>query len=273
MPIATLFVEGVLEVQLLAPILLGDPVPQQGGSKNSLKARAGTERRENKIAAGYLRDRDFDFDPPEDLTRPTLDSTFQDTGVPFGWRWCRHEIENYLIDPAVVTEATGWSRAEIEDALRQAAAQVRHYEAARWTIGVVRRALPPHYKLETRPDGLNEFDLPPAIDTIAVNAWALDSIADHRKPIETATAPAAVQASLDAYAARFDDAFVAETGKVLVWFAGKDLLAGLAEWLTAKGVPNSGAFRALLRDWIIANPIRAIELLPEWNGMIDILKD
>ena len=71
MPVAKLFVEGTLEVQILTPILLGNPVPQHGGSKDTLRARAGTERRENKVAAGYLRDRDFDSDPPADLTRPT----------------------------------------------------------------------------------------------------------------------------------------------------------------------------------------------------------
>jgi len=69
-PVTKLFVEGTLEVQIFFPILLGKPVLQHGGSKDSLRARAGTERRENKVAAGYLRDRDFDSDPPADLTKP-----------------------------------------------------------------------------------------------------------------------------------------------------------------------------------------------------------
>ncbi len=54
MPLAKLFVEGTLEVQIFTPILLGNPVPQQGGSKDTLRARAGTELRENKVAAGLL---------------------------------------------------------------------------------------------------------------------------------------------------------------------------------------------------------------------------
>ena len=53
MPIAKLFIEGKLEFQVLTRILQGDPVLQQGGSKNSLRPRARTERRENKVAAGY----------------------------------------------------------------------------------------------------------------------------------------------------------------------------------------------------------------------------
>ena len=62
MPIAKLFIEGNLELEILNPILLGSPVLQRGGSKNSLKPRALTDRHESKntVVAGYLRDRDFE---------------------------------------------------------------------------------------------------------------------------------------------------------------------------------------------------------------------
>jgi len=269
-PIAKLFVEGTLEVQLFAPILLGSPVPYQGGSKYALKPRARTERRENQVAAGYLRDRDFDFDPPADLWKPTEDGV--DHGIVFGWRWCRHEIENYLIDPAVVGEVTAWPVAEIEEALRAAGRTIRSYQVARWTIGLVRRALPPHYELRTRPDGLNELELPSILDSARVNEWASQAINQHRGPMVAATDAGAVQNSLDAFAARFDDAFVDDVTNILVWFSGKDLLAGMAEWLLAKAVVNPGAFRALLRDWIIANPERALVLLPEWNALVEALR-
>ena len=270
MPIAKLFIEGYLEFQVLNPILQGTPVLQRGGSKNSLKPRAYTERRENKVTAGYLRDRDFDFDPPADLSKPTVDS--EDSGIPVGWRWCRHEIENYLIDPLVVSEALAWPIHDVEDALRQAARNIRSYEAARWTVGIVRRALPPHYELRTRPDGLNEIALPLALDSAAVNAWASNSIETHREHTIAKTDPPAVQASLDGFAARFDDAFVADVANILLWFSGKDILAGMADWLSTKAVANPGAFRASLRDWIIANPERALELLPEWKAMTEVLR-
>ncbi len=270
MPLTKLFVEGALEIQLLTPILQGSPVPQQGGSKYTLRPRAGTDRRENNVAAGYLRDRDFDFDPPTDISRPTVDSMYG--SVALGWRWCRHEIENYLIDPALVSEATTWPVSDVEDALRKAAAKIRNYEAARWTIGIVRRTLPPHYELRTRPEPLNEIDLPFALDATAVNTWATDCIEHHRRAILTATDAGFVQASLGDYGARFDDAFIADVAKVLLWFSGKDLLAGMADWLSTKGVVNPGAFRAMLRDWIIANPVRTLELLPEWNGMTEAVR-
>lgn len=270
MPIARLFVEGSLDVQVLSPILQGNPLLQQGGSKNSLKPRAGTERRENRVAAGYLRDRDFDYDPPSDLSRPTVDSL--EAGVPFGWRWCRHEVENYLLDPAVVCEATTWPRADVEEALHRAATKIRDYEAARWTIGIARRALPPHYELKTRPDGLPEIGLPTALDVAAVSAWAQNAIENHRRAISIATEPSAVEASLTTLSARFDDGFVTDVAKVLLGFSGKDLLAALSDWLITKGFANPGAFRALLRDWINGNAQRALVLLPEWDGMIQAMR-
>ncbi len=277
MPIAKLFIEGNLESEVLNPILQGSPALQKGGSKNSPRPRAYSERHQDPekptkvtVAAGYLRDRDFDFDPPVDLSTPTVDGI--DAGVAFGWRWCRHELENYLIDPAIVSEAMAWPIADVEEALRLAAGKIRGYEAARWTIGIVRRALPPHYELRTRPEGPNEIDLPGALDSASVNAWALNNIESHRGPIVTSTDSTAVQASFDALSARFDDAFVADVAKVLLWFSGKDMLAGMADWLTTKAVENPGAFRASLRDWIIANPVRALELLPEWKGMTEALR-
>jgi hypothetical protein len=174
MPITKLFVEGKLETEVLYPILQGTPVLQRGGSKNSLKPRARSERQENRIPAGYLRDRDFDFDPPADLSTPTVDC--EDDGVPIGWRWCRHEIENYLLEPAIVGEAMKWAVEEVEEAIRVSATRIRNYEAARWTIGIVRRGLPPHYQLRTRPDDLNELTLPVALDSATVREWAADSV-------------------------------------------------------------------------------------------------
>ena len=111
MPIIKLFIEGNLESEVLYPILQGSPVLQQGGSKDSLKPRARAARQENhQVAAGYLRDRDFDFDPPTDLSKPTVDC--EEGSLPIGWRWCRHEIENYLIEPVLVSEVMSWPVAE-----------------------------------------------------------------------------------------------------------------------------------------------------------------
>ncbi|MFH1113585.1 MAG: hypothetical protein V1792_06655 [Pseudomonadota bacterium] len=78
-----------------------------------------------------------------------------------------------------------------------------------------------------------------------------------------------MEESFETIIARFDDACVAEVSNVLLWFPGEDILAGIAEWLSTKAFASPGAFRASLRDWIIANPERALELLPERKSSLD----
>lgn len=102
--------------------------------------------------------------------------------------------------------------------------------------------------------------------------WASQIIENHRGPMTAATDPGEVQATLDKYAARFDDAFVQNVTEALIWFSGKDMLAGMADWLATKAIANPGAFRAHLRDWVIANPIRSLELLPEWTALAETLR-
>jgi hypothetical protein len=269
-PVAKLFIEGRLDAEVLNPVFQGSPVLQQGGTKGALKSRARAERLENRVAAGYLRDRDFDFDPPVDRSTPTIDST--EGGVVLGWRWCRHEIENYLIDPGIVCAATAWPLAEIEAAFRQAARRIRSYEAARWTIGTVRRALPPSFELRTRPEELNEIELPQELGSAAVQTWVVSRIEDHRSRIAAAMDAQTVREFFEDFSARFDEDFIADVMNVVCWFSGKDLLAGMNDWLSSRGIENPGAFRALLRDWIIANPVRTLELLPEWSRLAQALR-
>ena len=78
MSINLLMVEGKLDSEILIPLFRGSPTVQRGGSKNGLKPQARYERVQNGVIAGYLRDRDFDFESPEDLNAATIDSSFQD---------------------------------------------------------------------------------------------------------------------------------------------------------------------------------------------------
>jgi hypothetical protein len=77
---------------------------------------------------------------------------------------------------------------------------------------------------------------------------------------------------LDDFAAQFDDGFLSDVSNVLIWFSGKDLLAGMSDWLRSRNFANPGEFRTFLRDWIIDHPERTLELLPEWRGLLDALR-
>ena len=270
MPLAVLFVEGKLDSEMLNPLLQGTPVLKEGGSKNVLKPRTRTEREDSRINVGYLRDRDFDFDPPPDDPQPVTE--FCHTGIPCGWHWCRHEIENYLLEPAIVSAALGWAQEEINQALRAAAWKIRGYQAARWTIGRVRRFLPPHYQLNTRPGAVAELQLPPILEAEAASAWAFEAIARHRQLFVSVSEEKQVAALFDEYHGQFDADFMADVAKILTWFSGKDLIAGLAEWLQGRATMNPGQFRASLRDWIMANPDTTLELLPEWRGLLKVIR-
>lgn len=270
MPVAVLLVEGSLDAQLLGAVLAGEPAIKQCGSKNSLSPRARTERRENRVNAAYLRDRDFDYDPPESDVSPIVDS--EDGGTPLGWRWCRLETENYLLEPSVVAEATGCGQADFEEALVTAARSIRFYQAARWAIGTARRQLPPNYELRTRPDGLNEFELPEALDENSSRSWTHAHVAAYRDRIVPALNPENVIGVLQSHFLRFDLEFTASVPNVLLWFSGKDLLAALTQWLADKAEMHPGGFRARVRDWIRSNPERTLSHLPEWAALVRTLR-
>lgn len=271
MPIAKLYVEGNLESEILNPVLTGSPLLQQGGSKNALRPRARTDRSDNGVQAGYLRDRDFDFDPPSDLAKPTVDA--QEHNVPFGWRWCRHELENYLLEPALVSAALGWSTEEVTHAILFSARHIRNYEAARWTVGIARRSLPPAYELETRPVGLNEIALPSQLNSESVRIWVTESIRTHRERIVGVTDPHTIENSFDSLLERFNDSFISDTANVLLWFSGKDVMAGMADWLTSRSISSPGLFRSRIRDWVRAHPTQAISYFAEWQALITLLRN
>ena len=272
MPVTTLFVEGNLDAQVLAAILGGDPVVRSGGSKNSLAPRARTERSERGIAAGYLRDRDFDFEPPDDSTRPEVDRC--DAGEAFGWRWCRHEIENYLIDPALVERATGWPRAGYEDQLVQAAGRIRHYQIARWVVGTARRSLPPHYELSTKPDECRDHDfrLPADLGEAGTYDWARDHIARHQRRIAEALGRDAVEEELARRTEALTESRVASPTGALLWCSGKDLLAALEPLTRERGLGSARLVLNEIRDWVIAHPEDAVVALPEWQTLRNILR-
>lgn len=166
----------------------------------------------------------------------------------------------------------GWPISEIENAIREAAGEIRYYQAARWTVGIARRALPPHYELETRPANLNEIALPSELGVEAAERWALSGIEAHRNRIVAETDPQIVQTSFQELSVRFNGGFINDPAQVLLWFSGKDILAGMRDWLVGKGIANPGEFRAAVRNWIIEHPERTLDLLPEWQELVAVLR-
>lgn len=267
MPVTRLLVEGRLDAAILAAVCRGSPLVEPRGPKHALKAIAREEQNRTGEQVRFLRDRDFDFEPSDVGTSPVrLDD--------LGWCWTRHEIENYLLDPEVVIRAFPEMniRAYV-GALRAAARAVAPYQAARWAAGLARKALPPNYELTTRPDTLKELELPPfAGDVGRCREWLREHVGAFFDRVKAALEPEAVDRSFLEKLALFTEGLVDDESKVLVWLSGKDLLCSLKPWLQQNDVENPGAFRARLRDRVISHPAEVLNLLPEWAGLLRLLR-
>jgi hypothetical protein len=266
MPVSLLLVEGALDAEVLGAILAGTCAVQIGGAKGSLRHRAKQMRDDHKGEVCYIRDRDFDFEPPVDVSRPADDDPH--FGLQLGWYWCRHEIENYLIEPALVSQAVGWDEREFASELIVAARRIRDYQIARWVIGTARRSLPPQYELTTRPNEFadRDFLLPDDMSAAAVQAWVKTHIGCFHERVTDALRPEAIEASLARRAHDLADANLDQTTGVLKWCSGKDLLAALSPRLKTKHETEPGILRRRARDWVQKFPDRALELLPEWSA-------
>lgn len=269
MPVSVLLVEGELDRALLGAVLAGRPVVERGGSKGALKPKA-QDLRAKRTQAAYLRDRDFDFLPPEAANEPEIDALAPD-GTVLGWRWRRHEIESYLLEPSLVAAATAWSEPAWRDALLAAARRIAPYQAARQTIGLARKALPPYHDLQTRPDELkNELQLPDPLDEARCAAWAVAQIDRYFDRLAEHLGPAAARDALDQAHARWQGQ-PETTEQALRWCSGKDLLAALTPWLAERDL-TPGGLRARLRDHVVRDPEAALVHLAEWQGLVATLR-
>jgi hypothetical protein len=264
----TLLTEGDLDAQVLRPLLAGvATVRSARSSKHALvpRVRAEREKLPGPPTVFCVRDRDFDFDVPEDGPIPLTDHT----GV-LGWYWCRHEIENYLLEPDLVATTYDLDRDDVVQRLTAAALRIREYQAARWAVGVSRRSLPPNYHYRTRPLQLASADLrlPGDLSWKASRTWALKEASSFAAIVRLALCRKEMSARLTAYRGRFDAAFCESAEAVLAWFSGKDLLTATGEWLTPLGPRAPGQLRRDLGERLASLPWQEIaSLFPEWRTL------
>ncbi len=275
MPVSLLLVEGKLDMEILTAIFNGHPTVREAGAKYSLAPRTRIAREENGQGTGdicYLRDRDFDYEPPRDTSRPEIDRPYKD-GSTLGWHWCRHEIENYLIDPDLVALAKAWNRDEYATALTDAATRIRHYQVARWAIGTVRRQLRPPHQLRTRPEdfGNSPYTLPTDLSAEGTSSWASAQTECFREHVERALSAHAVQIELGNRRRTLSEELLADPGSSLLWCSGKDLLAALEPWLADRNAGSPATFINQVRDWVRENPERAVASFPEWDALARML--
>jgi hypothetical protein len=265
MPVSKLYVEGNLDSEIYAALFAGVPPVVRGGSKNSLRPQARNDRNSG-IQAGYLRDRDFDFDPPEDMDCPTVDVA--DAQEPWGWRLNRHEIENYLLDPQVIEGKFGIAAHVWRRTLCGAARRIRWYQIARWTVGYARSKLPPHYKLQTKPDDVRDLRLPRDLSEQASLDWCRGTIAEFRAMIDRCLCDSAVSEQIERRRERFSDELLDDALHVVQWCSGKDLFAALTdEDLQNVRVQDPQTLCNILRDFVRDHSDDLLGFFPEFAAL------
>lgn len=272
MPVAALYVEGALDQRLLAAVLVARPaVEMVGGGKYGLPA--AVRHRSSPIGGrrAYLRDRDFDDDPPADRVRPRIHRC--DGRVILGWAWCRHEIENYLLEPELVVRALGCDPADYLAALKNAAATLVSYEACRWAAGVTRRSLPPAYQLTTRPADFDDrdFELPSDLAADAMRGWLVQHVGAFRARACPSLEPQVVLESMQHYQAKLELA-LNDAAEILAWFPGKDLMTALAPWLAQRDL-QAHTCRNRLERWVREHPEQTLDILSEWRELAAALRN
>lgn len=265
MRLSKLYVEGKLDTEIYTSLFSGLPTIEKGGSKNSLKPQARNDR-SSGIQAGYLRDRDFDHDPPDDMDIPTVDGS--DNGRAWGWRLNRHEIENYLLDDQVVAARFGIRSAVWQNLLCRKGEQIRWYQVARWTIGYARSQLPPNYNLQTRPRDVDEMRLPDDLTEQASLRWCRETISEFHQRIDQCLAEDVVNEQIERRREQFLPDLLNDHQHVLKWCSGKDLFASLDQAdLQGTGADSPKSLCNLLRDWVLGNPDTFIGFFPEFAAL------
>lgn len=268
-------VEGKLDADVLGAVLQGICSVRAAGSKDQLAARARTlaEERPKGPRVFYVRDRDFDYRPPTDTEAPSVDRRWENADV-LGWRWARHSIENYMLDPAIVAKATGLDSSSLGSELVRKARVIRHYQAARFAVAAARAQLPPRHRLATAPGEVedHEFRLPLRMDDAAMREWCVRQVGTFRESLAPSLEDSFVTGRYCKHLGTFSDEFVGDATRPLVWFSGKDLFAALAEWLSGRGL-SPGSLRARVRDFMQRNLATVLETFPEWNALRESLRE
>lgn len=273
MPVSVLYCEGnpnSPDVFVLPRVLAGLCEVKAFGSKHGmgdriLARREVTEKdkdKENPTVFGVL-DGDYAaWQEPEQ--RPRQWQAVKDNSpVHLGWRWERKEIENYLIDPAVVERALGGLPQHYIEALETAASKIAAYQAARITLTLNRPHSAPLQNSFGKLRGRGRHPMPEDLgrDRCLHEAKQLVHEWNSQRQIGEASLEQAF------IAAETECSPDGVRGKhFMTSFAGKDLLWAMEDYLNSSGFRGPAVFleQILTR---LGDSSDVWEWLPEWQAL------
>lgn len=268
--VTMLYVEGKADEKLLIPLLSdGVRAITRGGSKHSLPVLVRYDLLYGK-GSRYLRDRDFDAEPPAPHERgqPTEDRDGDGTVV--GYRSVRHEIENYYLDVRFGEAVAKVNAAEWSQQIELGGTTIRNYQAGRWTMGQIRERLHTGTRLNTRPQALkSEYELPASLAEGDVFSWVRSQTDAFRNDVANTVSAGVVENLFKEYQGKLNA--VTSYSDVLLWHSGKDLIAQMKGYLQSKKFNDPDAYMNKVSLWVQQNKKEALSFFPEWQELKNLL--
>lgn len=274
MPVNLLLCEGGAgspDVRLLRSITRGIATVriQPQGAKYGLGqfVRVYREVAQQAVVAG-MRDSDFDrmHQPPTGQIR---DWRVDGDRVWLGWFWERTEIENYLIDPAIIARVFpqdviehAWYKAVFDAAINN----LLDYTAARAALSRSRVRHEPLPNIWGVAVGMRDHKLPLPCS----EGDCRDEI--RRIVMEYGTR---IQASavLDLYDQMLSEYRNVHIQEPLLTFSGKDVMCAMRDPLREAGITTVGAFREKIVKAIESSPEEVWTWLPEWLALRNAIQN
>jgi hypothetical protein len=256
------------DVILLRVLLAGICAVEPSGSKFGMDTRVLAWRAASPgSTAACLRDADLAGQWPRDKDRPQewIKSVAGGQSVNLGWSWSRTEIENYLIDPAVVVAALGHrapDSGQYREILDRAADRLSSYTAARVALSTSRIAVKQLNNQWGTPRGHDKHAFPKSLEKSScrkhlrrkVRAYAENVIPTEKQ----------VVGRFKALLHEFGENGIRRSN-YLHTYSGKDLLIQIDDELPSIGFNDFGAFReAILLGIRKARYEDMIQWVPEW---------
>jgi hypothetical protein len=228
------------------------------------RIKAAREANSQSIIAG-IRDRDFDNDQSTPIEQPR-DWIVDGGKIWLGWYWERKEIENYLLDPIVVSNALRLNpqqKATYEKTLADAAKSIRYYTAARTALSVSRKRYIPLASSWGR-DKCNNISFPQSLrapDCIKEMGLV---VKHHRKTQLTTIKDVLIQLRQIRPTCKSGIRYQ----HYLTFFAGKDLLVMLNEPIKQLNLASScRTFSEKILSAIESSSDDIWTWLPEWQNL------
>ena len=269
MPVNVLYCEGGRnspDTRVLLNVSTGICAVRPAGSKYGLDRQILFIKQENLLPSSIvaaLKDRDFDKDESPPVNSPrNWSATVQNNNIQVGWSWERKEIENYLIDPEVVSHALGSKAPPLEAyraALEESATTIADYTAARIALSISRQPLLPLKNYWGNMGGQHPF--PDRLAESDCRAGITDVVRQYEQ--------AQIVRENDVLVAFEDLLSMCRVGgckfqNFLTFFSGKDLLCGMRSALIGWGLGEPFVFRERIVKGIENSTENVSSWVPEW---------